>query len=52
MADPQVARQYLDAGALFVAIGVDTTLLVRAASELIRGFRPGSADVAAPAWVY
>jgi 4-hydroxy-2-oxoheptanedioate aldolase len=51
MADPQVARQYLDAGALFVAIGVDTTLLVRAASELIRGFRPGSADVAAPAWV-
>jgi 4-hydroxy-2-oxoheptanedioate aldolase len=51
MADPKLARQYLDAGALFVAIGVDTTLLVRAASELIRGFRPGSADVAPPAWI-
>jgi 4-hydroxy-2-oxoheptanedioate aldolase len=52
MADPQVARQYLDAGALFVAIGVDTTLLVRAASELIRGFRPGSADVVKSPWIF
>jgi 4-hydroxy-2-oxoheptanedioate aldolase len=52
MADPQVARQYLDAGALFVAIGVDTTLLVRAASELIRGFRPATPGLAASAWFY
>jgi 4-hydroxy-2-oxoheptanedioate aldolase len=52
MADPQVARQYLDAGALFVAIGVDTTLLVRAASELIRGFRPASTGVAPSPWIF
>ena len=28
--DPTLAQQYLDAGALFVAVGVDTTLLVKA----------------------
>jgi 4-hydroxy-2-oxoheptanedioate aldolase len=37
-ADPKLARQYLDAGALFVAIGVDTSLLVRAATDLLREF--------------
>ncbi len=44
-ADPALARRYLEAGALFVAVGVDTSLLVRAASELARGFDsgPGSA---------
>lgn len=36
--DPTLARRYLDAGALFVAVGVDTTLLVKAASELARQF--------------
>ncbi|HEY4959082.1 MAG TPA: 4-hydroxy-2-oxoheptanedioate aldolase [Caldimonas sp.] len=52
MSDPKVARQYLDAGALFVAIGVDTTLLVRAAGDLIRGFRPGTPGAPPSAWVY
>jgi len=36
--DPKLAQQYLDAGALFVAVGVDTTLLVKAASELAGRF--------------
>lgn len=36
--DPALAQQYLDAGALFVAVGVDTTLLVKAAGELARRF--------------
>jgi 4-hydroxy-2-oxoheptanedioate aldolase len=39
-ADPQLARTYLDAGALFVAVGADTTLLVRAATELAQRFKP------------
>ena len=38
-ADPSVARKYLAAGALFVAVGVDTTLLVRAAKELRAVFK-------------
>lgn len=39
-ADPRLARGYLDAGALFVAVGVDTTMLVQAARELLAQFRP------------
>jgi len=50
--DPQLARAYVDAGALFVAIGLDTTLLVRAARELIRSFREGTPPPAAPAFAY
>jgi len=37
--DPLLARQYLHAGAHFVAVGVDTTLLLRAASELADQFK-------------
>jgi 4-hydroxy-2-oxoheptanedioate aldolase len=33
-ADPTLARKYLDLGALFVAVGIDTALLVRAARDL------------------
>lgn len=33
-ADESLARRYMDAGAVFVAVGVDTTLLVRAAARL------------------
>jgi 4-hydroxy-2-oxoheptanedioate aldolase len=33
-ADPALARKYLDAGALFVAVGIDTLLLTRAAGDL------------------
>jgi 4-hydroxy-2-oxoheptanedioate aldolase len=40
MADRKLAQTYIDAGALFVAVGVDTTLLVRAASELAAHFKP------------
>lgn len=37
-ANPVLARRYLDAGALFVAVGVDTTLLVRSARTLADSF--------------
>lgn len=37
------ARQWLDAGALFVAVGVDTMLLASAAQELLARFRTGGA---------
>jgi 4-hydroxy-2-oxoheptanedioate aldolase len=36
--DPVLAQQYLDAGALFVAVGVDTSLLVKVATDLARRF--------------
>lgn len=39
MADRAAARRYIDAGATFVAVGVDTTLLVRAATELLQAFK-------------
>ena len=41
-ADPALIQQYLDAGALFVAVGVDTSLLVQAASALARRWKPAS----------
>jgi len=47
--DTQLAHQYLDAGALFVAVGVDTTLLVGAARRLAAGFKPPAADAPAAA---
>lgn len=46
-ADPALAQKYLDHGALFVAVGVDTTLLVRAAKAQLAPFR--AAGAAAPA---
>ena len=46
MADRQFARGYLDAGASFVAVGVDTTLLVKAASDLARSFGAAAAPAA------
>jgi len=36
--DPVLAQQYLDAGALFVAVGVDTSMLVKAATDMARRF--------------
>jgi 4-hydroxy-2-oxoheptanedioate aldolase len=36
--DPVRARQYLDAGALFVAVGVDTQILVGGARKLVDAF--------------
>jgi len=51
-ADPKLARQYIEAGALFVAVGVDTTLLVRSARDLAAQFKsdgatPGQASASA-----
>src|SRR5580698_5776335 len=36
--DRKLAREYLDQGALFVAVGVDTTILVKAAKDLAAEF--------------
>jgi len=36
--DRALARRYLDAGALFVAVGIDTALLVQSARELAAAF--------------
>lgn len=44
MADRKLAQTYLDGGALFVAVGVDTTLLVRSATELARSFVTSAAQ--------
>lgn len=37
--DKTLAQQYLDAGAQFVAVGLDTALLVRAATDLANHFK-------------
>jgi 4-hydroxy-2-oxoheptanedioate aldolase len=46
--DPNLAQRYLDAGAQFVAVGVDTTLLVRAATDLSAHFKNGKPTAATP----
>ena len=45
--DPVLARHYLDQGALFVAVGIDSMLLVRAARDLAAAFGAGAASPAA-----
>lgn len=40
MTDPLQARRYLDADALFVAVGVDVSLLMQAARALAQQFKP------------
>jgi 4-hydroxy-2-oxoheptanedioate aldolase len=51
MTDPVQAQIYLDAGALFVAVGVDTLLLVAAARGLVQKFKkPGSAAALKPGY--
>jgi 4-hydroxy-2-oxoheptanedioate aldolase len=47
--DPKLAHKYLDLGALFVAVGVDTTLLVRAARDLLALFKASRAAPQSPA---
>jgi 4-hydroxy-2-oxoheptanedioate aldolase len=44
MANQQIAQIYLDAGAQFVAVGVDTTLLVQAASALAKHYKGTNAN--------
>ena len=46
--DRALARTYLDAGAQFVAVGSDTSLLVKAATELAAHSKAGQAAPAAP----
>ena len=41
--DPRLANEYLELGATFMAVGVDTTLLVRAATTLASSFRRSAA---------
>jgi 4-hydroxy-2-oxoheptanedioate aldolase len=38
-ADPKIARHYLDQGARFVAVGIDTILMVRACRELAASYK-------------
>lgn len=45
--DPALAQQYLAAGALFVAVGLDSSLLVNAARALAQRYKPGDGPLAA-----
>ena len=48
-ADETLARRYIDVGARFVAVGVDTSLLVKAASALVARFKNADAAPVPPA---
>lgn len=50
--DPALAQQYLDAGAQFVAVGLDTAMLVKAASEMARRFKAAPPPAPSPAGAY
>jgi 4-hydroxy-2-oxoheptanedioate aldolase len=45
--DVAQAKHYLELGALFVAVGLDTQILVRHTSALVRQFKP-DAGIALP----
>jgi len=51
-ADQALARSYLAQGASFVAVGVDTTMLVQTARKLCAAFKPDAATSAAGAQAY
>jgi 4-hydroxy-2-oxoheptanedioate aldolase len=44
--DETLARRYLDAGATFVAVGLDTNLLARATTALAAKFKPAAESIA------
>lgn len=50
--DTALARRYLDMGAQFVAVGVDTSLLARAARDLAAMFKGAPASAAKPGSTY
>ena len=50
--DPVLAKKYLTLGALFVAVGVDTSLLVKAAKEQLAIFKVASTSVSGAASGY
>ncbi|WP_431223833.1 4-hydroxy-2-oxoheptanedioate aldolase [Serratia sp. L9] len=52
MAQQELAKHYLATGALFVAVGVDTTLLVRAADSLLGNFKQDKPAEQQPQGVY
>ncbi|MGF1683971.1 4-hydroxy-2-oxoheptanedioate aldolase [Photobacterium minamisatsumaniensis] len=43
-ASQPLAHRYLELGASFVAVGVDTTLLARGAEQLVKQFKPQTSD--------
>jgi len=47
-ADTTLAKHYLDLGALFVAVGLDTSILVRGMASLLAQFKAPTAGTAAP----
>ena len=51
-ADPTLARRYIELGAAFVAVGVDTTVLMRGLQTLAGAFKAGSAPAAPGTGVY
>lgn len=51
-ADPKLARLYLDSGATFVAVAVDTTLLVAAAKNVCASFKNITEAPKAPSGAY
>ncbi|WP_067217638.1 4-hydroxy-2-oxoheptanedioate aldolase [Marinomonas gallaica] len=54
MADQVQARRYLDCGALFVAVGSDTGLLMNSTKQLVQAFKPDAENqnTEGPASVY
>lgn len=50
--DPAIAREYLAAGATFVAVGSDTGLLSRAAADLAAAYKAPAASLSRPAGGY
>lgn len=50
-ADQTLARRYIELGAAFVAVGVDTTVLMRGLQALMASFKEGAASPA-PSGVY
>lgn len=51
-ADPVLARRYIELGAAFVAVGVDTTVLMRGLQTLAASFKGSAAPASSPGGVY
>ncbi len=47
--DTKLAKRYLELGATFVAVGLDTVLLVRGTNALVSEFKPAAASIPAAA---
>jgi 4-hydroxy-2-oxoheptanedioate aldolase len=47
MADEKLARHYIELGAQFVAVGVDSTVLARSAEALAGRFKTGGQQAGA-----